>query len=115
MLRCAVSAAISLDDTRLWPNLGEQFAEFSRDRIVTREAMGASVIARTLDRGNGMERTGAVDTDQRLFGGIVSGESMDWGITGHILPRDAAMQSDDISRGMQVLHLSTGHILNTSV
>ena len=107
-------AAISLDDTRLWPSLGEQFAEFSRDRIITREAMGASVAARTLDRGNGMERTGAVDNDQRLFGGIVAGKSMDWTITGHILPRDAFMQSDDISRGMQVLHMSTGHILDTT-
>lgn len=107
-------AAIFLDDTRLWPSLGEQFAEFSRDRIITREAMGASVAARTLDRGNGMERTGAVDNDQRLFGGIVDGKSMDWAITGHILPRDAFMQTDDISRGMQVLHMSTGHILNTT-
>lgn len=110
-----MSAAISVNSTQLWPTLGETFAEFSRERVLTRETVGTDALPRTLDRMNGMERTGAADNNQRLFGGIVAGDSVDWSTAGHFLPRDAFTQTDDLHRGMQVLHMGVGGILNTSV
>lgn len=107
--------AISVNDTKLWPTMAESFARFSSEGTMTRETMGASTYARTLDRGNGMDRTGAPDYDRELFGGIVAGKSMDWAITGGYVPRDAFTQTSDLHRGMQTLHMGTGYILNTSI
>ena len=108
-------ASFSVSSTQLWPTLGQSLEELSRKKILLRETVGASALPRTLDRGNGMERTGAPSYDQHLFGGIVAGDSMDWVAARHVVPRDAFMQTDDIHRGMQVLHMGTGYILNTSV
>ncbi len=107
-------AAIALNSTKLWPTLAESLAELSREKTLTRETLGASALPRTLDRMNGMERTGAPDTGQHLFGGIVAG-NMDWTISGGFLPRDAFMRTADLQRGMQTVHMGTGYILNTSV
>ena len=107
--------AIAVTDTKLWPTLAQSFARLSSEATLTRETMGAASYPRTLDRMNGMERTGAADHDQFLFGGIVAGKSMDWSITGGYVPRDAFTQVSDLNRGMQTLHLGTGHILNTSI
>ena len=107
--------AIDVNSTQIWPTLAEVLAEQSRDKIITRETMGADVLPRTLDRMNGMERTGAPDEVQRLFGGIVASDNMDWVIAGNTVARDAITPADDLHRGMQTLHLGTGHILNTSI
>lgn len=106
---------VSLNDATLWPTLGETLADLSRSKVHARETMGASCMARTLDRANGMERTGAPPRDQALFGGVVAGKGMDWVETGNFLPRDVIMQTDDLRRGMLTLQLNTGNILNTSI
>ena len=108
-------AAISVNSTQLWPTLAETLADLSREKTLTRETVGASALPRTLDRKNGMERTGAADETQTMFGGIVAGKNMDWTISGNFVPRDAFMQMDDLNRGMQTLHMGTGYILNTSI
>lgn len=106
---------IAVNNTQLWPTLAESLADLSRAKILMRETLGADAFPRTLDRGNGTERSGAADETQRLFGGIVAGKNMDWTISGNFLPRDAFSQTDDLHRGMQTLHMGTGHILNTSI
>ena len=108
-------ASFSVNDTALWPTLGETLEELSRRRYLNRETMGASVMARTLDRQGGMERTGAALRDQALFGGIVAGKNMDWTESGNFMPRDAIMQTDDLRRGMLTLHQTAGTILDASV
>jgi len=108
-------ASFSVNDTSLWPTLGETLQEMSRPKVITRETMGASVMARTLDRQGGMERTGAASRDQYLFGGVVAGKSMDRVISGNYVPRDAIVQSSDMRRGMLTGHLSPGNIIDTSV
>ena len=110
-----MSGVIAVNDTKLWPSLAQSLARLSSRGTLTRETMGASSYPRTLDRMNGMERTGAADYTQSLFGGIVAGKSMDWTITGASVPRDAFAMTSDCNRGMQTLHMGTGHILNTSV
>ncbi len=107
-------AAVNINSTRLWPTLGETLADLSRKKNLTREVLGTGTIARTLDRGNGMERMGAADNTQGIFGGIVAGKNMDWAIAGNVVPRDAFSQTDDLMRGLQTLHMASGHILNTS-
>ena len=107
--------AIAVNDTKLWPTLAQGFARLSSEATLTRETMGAAAYPRTLDRMNGMDRTGAADHGQHLFGGIVAGKSMDWTITGGYVPRDAFVMTADCNRGMQTLHMGTGYILNTSV
>lgn len=108
-------ASISLGNTALWPTLAETFQENSRDRILMREYAGADVLSRTLDRANGMERTGAGDYNQHLFGGIVAGKGMDFAINGNFIARDAIAQTFDCNRGMLTLHLGAGNILDTSI
>ena len=107
--------AIAVNDTTLWPTMAQSFARFSSEGTLTRETMGASTFARSLDRMNGMDRTGAADYDQHMFGGIVAGKNMDWTITGGYVPRDAFVQVSDLNRGMQTLHMGTGYILNTAI
>jgi len=107
-------AAINVNSTRIWPTLGETLADLSRERTLTRETLGTSAIARTLDRANGMVRTGAADNAQTLYGGIVAGKNMDWAANGNVVPRDAFSQTDDLMRGLQTLHMGSGRLLNTS-
>ena len=110
-----MAGSISLTDTTILPTLGQTFAEMNREKHLTRETVGAGVFVRSLDRMNGMERTGAPSYDQFLFGGIAVGKSMDWHISGNYVPRDAFVQTQDLHRGMQTLHMGTGHVLDTSV
>lgn len=108
-------ASFSVNDTALWPTLGETLEDLSRPRVITRESMGASRMARTLDRQGGMERTGAPSRAQYLFGGIVAGKDMDWAASGNFVPRDAIMQTGDVRRGTLTAHLGPGTILDTSI
>lgn len=108
-------ASISLNTTALWPSLAETLAENSRKRVLVRETAGADVLPRTLDRANGMERTGTGDYDQYLFGGIVAGKGMDWAVNGNFVARDAIAQTFDCRRGMLTVHLGAGNILDTSI
>ena len=105
----------SLTSTRLWPTLGQTLEEYSRKRALTRESFGAGVAPRSLDRMNGMERTGAPGTNQALFGGIVAGDNMDHVINGNFMPRDAILQTTDIKRGSLTPFLDTGILLDTQV
>ena len=106
-------SSLHVKDTALWPTLGQTFADLSRHKILSRETIGAGVAIRSLDRANGMERTGAADYDQRLFGGSVSGNRLDILSAGSIVPRDAMEQTFDARRGMQTMHLNGGYILDT--
>ena len=108
-------AVLSLNSTAIWPTLAETFQENSRERILMREYAGADVMPRTLDRANGMERTGAGNYDQHLFGGIVAGKGMDFAINNNFIARDANAQTYDCNRGMLTLHLGAGNILDTSI
>ena len=106
-------SSFSVNDTALWPTLGETLAELSRQKILTRETVGASVLARSLDRANGMERTGAADYNQRVFGGSVSGNWLDVPGGGNLVPRDVMRQTWDEGRGMLTMHLNGGSLLDT--
>lgn len=108
-------ASFSVNNKAVWPTLGETLEELSRRKLHTRETMGAAVMARTLDRESGMERTGAPSRDQALFGGIIAGKGMDWVATGNYVPRDAIRQTDELRRGTLTLHLGIGSILDTSI
>lgn len=108
-----MAAIISIRDTALWPTLGETLQELSRNKTLTRETAGADVLPRTMDRANGMWRTGPPDVDQLLFGGIVAGKEMDWINYGNMVPRDAIDQTTDARRGMLTLHLGNGAILDS--
>ena len=108
-------ASFSVNDTALWPTLGSTLEDLSRVRVLNRETLGAAAIARTLDRENGMDRTGAAPRAQALFGGIVGGKNMDWTEPGNFMPRDAILRTDDLRRGMLTLHQTAGTILDTSV
>ena len=110
-----MALSFSVSDTRLWPSLAQTMEELSRKKALNRDTFGADVMARTMDRMNGMERTGAVDVDQMLFGGIVAGDNMDYVINGNFVPRDAITQTTDAARGMLTLHLGTGHLLDSQV
>ena len=103
----------SYDETRLWPTLAQTMDDLTRQKALNRDSFGAGVNARSLDRMSGMERTGAPDTNQALFGGIVAGKSMDFAINGNFMPRDAIMQTADANRGTLTLHLGTGTLLDT--
>ena len=105
----------SLTETRLWPTLAQTMDELTRHKALNRDSFGAGVAARSLDRGNGMERTGAPDVNQAIFGGIVAGKSMDWAVNGNFMPRDAILQTTDAKRGSLTLHLDTGILLDTQV
>lgn len=108
-------ATVARNDTALWPTLDKTFQDFSRKRILLRETAGADVMPRTLDRANGMDRTGAGDYNRYLFGGIVAGKRMDWLINGNVIARDAIAQTFDCKRGMLTLHLGAANILDTSI
>lgn len=105
----------SLTETRLWPTLAQTMDELTRQKALNRDSFGAGVAPRSLDRMNGMERTGAPDVNQAIFGGIVAGDNMDYVINGNFMPRDAILQTADARRGMLTLHLDTGILLDTQV
>lgn len=110
-----MAASFSIRETGLWPTLGQTLADLSRAKDLNRETLGAGVYARSLDRGNGMERTGAHPVDQELFGGIVAGKGMDSINTGNMVPRDAVTQTYDAQRGMQTMHMGGGMFIDTFV
>lgn len=108
-----MAATYSLTESRLWPTLAQTLDEYSRKKALNRDSFGADVATRSMDRMNGMERTGAVSVDQALFGGIVAGDNMDYVINGNFMSRDAILQVTDARRGMLTMHLGTGMLLDT--
>ncbi len=102
-----------MTDTSLWPTLGQTIADLARNEQLNRETLNAGVYARSLDRANGMERTGSHTIDQAVYGGSVAwGPFLDTINAGTVVPRDAVMQTFDAQRGMQTLHMGTGAILD---
>ena len=107
------ATSFSVTDTQLWPSLARTLEDLSRHKAHVRETVGADVFPRTLDRMNGMERTGAEPIRQRLFGGIVAGDGMDQVASGAFVPRDAMWMNTDANRGMLTLHLGIGLVLDS--
>ncbi len=102
-----------MTDMSLWPTLGQTVADLARNEQLSRETLNAGVYVRSLDRANGMERTGAYTIDQAVYGGSVAwGPYLDTINAGTVAPRDAVTQTFDAQRGMQTLHMGTGHILD---
>lgn len=110
-----MDGSISLNDTSLWPTLGETLEEFSRKKVLTRETAGAGVYMRTLDRAGGMERTGAAPLDQFLFGGIVAGRGIDWASYGNITARDVTERVYDAQTATLTVDTASGSIINSFV
>ena len=102
-----------MTDTSLWPTLGQTVADLARNEQLNRETLNAGVYTRSLDRENGMERTGAHPIDQAVFGGTVAWTHLDTLNAGTVVPRDAVTQTYDAQRGMLTLFTGTGHILDT--
>lgn len=106
---------ISVNDTSLWPTLGETLEELSRKKVLTRETAGADVYMRTLDRAGGMERTGAAPVDQLLFGGIVAGKGMDWASYGNVTARDVTERVYDAQTAALTVNTASGSIINSFI
>ncbi len=103
-----------MTDTTLWPTLGQTVADLARNEQLNRETLNAGVYVRSLDRMNGMERTGSHTIDQAVYGGTVAwGPYLDTINAGTVVPRDAVTQTFDAQRGMLTLYTGTGHILDT--
>ena len=108
-----MASSLAVTDTSLWPTMGQTLASLSRHESLNRETLGAGVYVRSLDRHNGMERTGAHPFDQELFGGMVAGTHLDTINAASLVPRDAITNTMDAQRGMQTMHMGTGHLLDT--
>ena len=107
-----MAISLSLANTSLWPTLGQTTADLARNEILHRETLGGGIIARTLDRMNGMETTGPPSLDQSLFGGMVAGNFLDTIAAGTIGPRDAIVQSFDMQRGMMNVYTGRGVLVD---
>ena len=107
-----MATSISLTDTSLWPTLGQTIADLARHETVNRETMGAGIVARSLDRMNGLESTGAAPVEQEVYGGIVAGGYLDTINTGCMGPRDAVVQNYDSQRGMLTLFMGRGALID---
>lgn len=106
-------ATFSLSEKKIWPTLGQTLEELSRKKTHSRDTLGADALPRTLDRMNGMWRSGAESPTQALFGGIVAGKDMDWVLSGNVVPRDAVLQRTDAQRGLLTMHLGGGLLLDS--
>ena len=108
-----MATSFSMTDMSLWPSLGQTIADLARNEQLNRETLNAGVYVRSLDRANGMERTGAYPIDQAVYGGIVAGNYLDTLNAGTAVPRDAVTQTFDAQRGMITLYTGTGNILDS--
>ncbi len=106
-----MAASISLRDTSLWPTLGQTVADLAHHETLNRETLGAGTVARTLDRMNGMETTGARTISEDIFGGTV-GNFLDTINAGAVRPRDAVQSTYDVQRGILNLYTSNGAIVD---
>ena len=107
-----MATSFAITESSLWPTLGQTLSRLAHHEILNRETLGAGVYARSLDRGNGMERTGAHPVDQELFGGAVAGSHLDTIASASATPRDAIINTTDAQRGMQTMHMGVGHLLD---
>jgi hypothetical protein len=92
--------------------LGQTVADLARNEALHRETLGGGIIARTLDRMNGLETTGPPSLAQSLFGGMVAGNFLDTINAGTLGPRDAIVQSFDMQRGMLNVYAGRGALID---
>lgn len=108
-----MATSFSFSETSLWPPLGQTVADLAQHQALERETMGAGVIARTLDRMNGLETTGAPSITQNTFGGMVAGNFLDTIPAGSLGPRDAVAQIYDVQRGLMTVHTGNGILVDS--
>lgn len=107
-----MASSFSVRDTSLWPTLGQTIADLAHAEVINRETLGAGVMARSMDRMNGMAMTGAPSVVEDIFGGMVAGRYLDTLSAGPMSPRDAVEQTYDVQRGMMTLYTGNGGIID---
>ena len=107
-----MATSFSIRDTSLWPTLGQTIADLAHAEVINRETMGAGIIARSLDRMNGMDTTGPPTVSQQTYGGMVAGNALNTISSGALAPRDAVEQTYDVQRGMMTLYTGNGGIID---